>query len=74
METGLKKKKQTPKVINILKEHTQAFGLLVGKTTSLRAVHSYPLTLVPLALAFPDGDLRQGSKAASNPRIKSNAL
>ena len=40
LETGLKKKKKTPKVINVLKEDKQAFGLLVGKTTSLLEAHS----------------------------------
>ena len=34
IDTGLKKKKLTPKVINILKEDKQGFGLLVGKATS----------------------------------------
>ena len=64
LETRLKKKKQKPKVINVLKEDKQAFGLLVGKTTSPYEDHSYPLTSIPLALTSPDGDLRQGSKAA----------
>lgn len=47
--------------MNVLKEDRQALGLLVGKATS---PHSYPLTTVPLALATPERDLRQGSKAA----------
>ena len=64
LDTGLKKPKLTPKVITVLKEDKQAFGLLVGKSTSLQEAHSYPLTSVPLALASPDGDLRQGSKAS----------
>ena len=64
LETRLKKKKQTPKVINVLRENKQAFGLLVRKTLSLLEAHSYPLTLVLLALASPDGILRQGSEAA----------
>ena len=34
LETVLKKKKQMPKVINVLKKDKQAFGLLVRKTTS----------------------------------------
>ena len=64
LKTGLKKKKQASKVINVLKEDKQAFDLLVGKTESLLEARSYPLTSVSLALAFPDGDLRQGLKAA----------
>ena len=63
IDTGLKKTKTTPKVINVLKEDKQAFGILVGKSISLEEAHSYPLTSVPLALASPDGFLRQGSKA-----------
>ena len=35
LETGLKKKKQTPKIINVLKEDKQIFGLLVGSAASL---------------------------------------
>ena len=54
MDTGLKEKKQMPKVINILKEDKQAFGAPVGKTTSLLKAHSYPMTSVPVALASPD--------------------
>ena len=64
LETSLKKKKQKPKVINVLKEDKQAFGLLVGKTTSLLEDHSYPMTSIPLTLTSPNGDLRQGLKAA----------
>ena len=35
-----------------------------GRSTSFWCLHSYPLTTVPLALATPERDLRQGSKAA----------
>ena len=62
--TGLKKKKKTPKSIDILnKEHRQAFGLLVGKVRSREEALSHPLTSIPLALAFPDNTLRQSPKA-----------
>ena len=64
LDTGLKPEKKTAKVINVLKEDKQAFGLLVGKSTSLTEAHSYPLTSVPLALASPDGDLRQSAEAS----------
>ena len=64
IKTGMEKTKKDTKAINILKEDRQAFGLLVGKITSLEEVLSYPLTTVPLALATPERDLRQGSKAA----------
>ena len=64
IKTGMEKTKKDTKAINILKEDRQAFGLLVGKITSLEEALSYPLTTVPLALATPERDLRQGSKAA----------
>ena len=50
--------------MNIFKEDRQAFGMLVGKTTTPEEAHSHLLTIVPLALATPERDLRQGSKAA----------
>ena len=64
IKTGMERAKKIPKAISILKEDRQAFGSLVGKATSPRDAHSYPLTTVPLALASPDSDLRQGCKAA----------
>ena len=68
--------KQTPKVINVLKEEKEAFGLLVRKTTSLLEGHNYPLTSVLLTLASPDGDLRQVLEADLRNYLisKSNAL
>ena len=59
-----KKREKKPKGINVLQVGKQAFGLLLGKTVSLLEAHRYPLTSPPLALASPDGDLRQGLKAA----------
>ncbi|KAG1648069.1 hypothetical protein GQR58_030110 [Nymphon striatum] len=64
IKTGMERAKKVLKAISILKEDRQAFGALVGKATSPREAHSYPLTTVPLALASPDSDLRQGCKAA----------
>ena len=64
IKTGMERAKKIPKAISILKEDRQAFGSLVGKATSPRDAHSYPLTTVPLALASPDSDLRQCCKAA----------
>ena len=64
IKTGQEKSKKEPKAVNVLKEDRQAFGLLVGKATSPAEAHSYPLTTIPLALATPDRDLRQVSKAA----------
>ena len=64
IKTGQEKAKKDPKAVNVLKEDRQAFGLLAGKVTTSEEAHSYPLTTVPLALATPERDLRQGSKAA----------
>ena len=60
----MERAKKIPKAVSIPKEGRQAFGALVGKATSPRDAHSYPLTTVPLALASLDSDLRQGCKAA----------
>ena len=53
----MEKAKKDPKVVNILKEDRQAFGLLAGKATSPEEAHSYPLTTVPLALATPEREI-----------------
>ena len=63
IKTGLEKTKKEPKIVNILREDKQAFGALVGKSTSAEEAHSYPLTSIPLALASPERNLRQGTKA-----------
>ena len=63
IKTGLEKIKKDPKVVNILKEDRQVFGILVGKSTSPKEAHSYPLTTIPLALATPKGELRHSAKA-----------
>ena len=64
LKTGLEKPKKVPKIISSLKEDRQAFGAMTGRKMSPEELLSYPLTSVPLALASPDGDLRQGSKAS----------
>ena len=63
IKTGLQQPKKAARALNIVKEEKQAFGTLVGKATSAREAHSYPLTTVPLALSTEDQDLRQGSKS-----------
>ena len=64
IKTGQEKVKKESKAVNITKEDRQAFGVMVGMATSPEEVHSHPLTSVPLALATPERDLRQGSKSA----------
>ena len=49
LETGLKKNKQTTKVINALKEDKQAFGLFVGKTN---VIISLPILYVIINVIF----------------------
>ena len=63
LKTGMEKSHIVAKAVDILKEDRQAFGFLVGKSTSPQDAHSHPLTSVPLALATPQKDLIQGSKA-----------
>ena len=63
IKTGLQKPKKVEKAVNVLKEEKQAFGLLVGKSTTAEEAHSFPLTSVPLALASPEGTLRQSNKS-----------
>ena len=63
LNTGREKSHIVAKAVNILKEDRQAFGCLVGKSTSPQEAHSHPLTSVPLAMATPHRDLRQGFKA-----------
>ena len=64
LHTGIQKPKKTPKAVSILKEDRQAFGILVGKAASIEEAFAYPITTIPLSLATPGGELRQGDKAA----------
>lgn len=61
IRTGLGKQEKEPKVVSVLKEEKQTFGLLLGKSASSEQAHSHLLTT--LALETSDGDFRQGSKA-----------
>ena len=63
LDTGIKRRKQAARAIAVLKEDIQAFGLLVEKSLSLEETLQYPITSVPLSLAYPDGHLRQGNKS-----------
>ena len=59
----MKKLKKTPRAISVLKEDVQAFGLLVEKAVSLQEAFCYPITSIPLSLAYPEGTLRQENKS-----------
>ena len=63
IKTGLEKIKKDPKVVNIPKEDRQAFGILLGKSTSLKDARSYPLRAIPLASTTPKVELRHSAKA-----------
>ena len=56
--------KPSLKAVTILKEHCQAFGVIVPKSLSLSEAFQYPITSLPLSIANPDGELRQADKAS----------
>ena len=64
LQTGVKIKKKAPKAVEVLKEDCQAFGTIVAKSLSLKEAFRYPITSIPLSVAFPDGVLRQSEKAS----------
>ena len=64
IDTGVKKKKKPPRAISILKEDKQAFGLLCAKAVSLEEAFNFPITSIPLSLAYPVGSLRQSDKSS----------
>ncbi len=74
--TGMEKKKKVAKAISILKEDRQAFGLLIAKAVSIEEAFQFPITTLPLALATPEGQLRQSDKAVLRNYLvqESNAL
>ena len=57
-------KKSKNKIVSTLQEDCQAFGLIVDKSLSLGEAFQFPITTVPLSIAFPDGKLRQSEKAS----------
>ncbi len=64
LHTGITKKKPPIKAVSVLKKDCQAFGLILAKAISLEDAFCFPITSVPLALATPDGSLRQSDKAS----------
>ena len=63
LKTGRDKCKKVAKEVSILKEDTQAFGLIVEKPAKVEDAFSYPITLFPLIIATPDSGLFQTDKA-----------
>ena len=74
LKTGLEKKKKNNKVLDIIKEDRQAFGLMVGKVAKAAEALAYPITTVPLALAEPDMTLRQQQKHPLRKHIYESAI
>ena len=65
LDTGIKKKKKSnPPAMNVLKEDCQAFEVIASKSVNIENAFNYPITSVPLAIATPDGKLRQSDKAS----------
>ena len=65
LKTGIKsRKKSTNKIVSTLQEDCQAIGLIVDKSLSLEEAFSFPITTVPLSIAFPGGKLRQSGKTS----------
>ena len=73
IKTNIEKKRKTNKVISVLKEDKQAFGIIAGKPTNLQEAFSYPITSLPLSIAFPDSSLYQGDKAGFRNFIMKNS-
>ena len=63
IDTGVKKTKKQPRTISILKEDTQAFGVICAKAVSLEEASDFPITSIPFSLAYPEGSLRQSDKS-----------
>ena len=62
LNTGIVKAK-TNKVVDVMKEDRQAFGILVAKFVNIKEASKFPITSLPLAVANPDGSLRQGDNS-----------
>ena len=50
-------KKSKNKIVSTLQENYQAFRLIVNTSLSLPEAFSFPITTVPLSMAFPEGKL-----------------
>ena len=63
LKTGLAKEVKKPKSVSVLKEDRQAFGTMLSQSINLEEALRYPLTLVPLSIATPDGKAAPCKKA-----------
>ena len=62
LPTGLKKEKKVSKVMTVLKQDRQALGTMLSNSLVLYIAFKYPLTVVLLSIATPEGKLRQSPK------------
>ena len=59
---GIKSKRKPAKVISVIKEDRQTFGIILGNEIDLSEALKYPITSIPLSIENPDGTLRQSPK------------
>ena len=62
LDKELKKTKIVQKAVSVMKEDRQAFGVILGKEVNLEDAFRYPVTSVPLNLAFPHSTITQNPK------------
>ena len=55
----MKKTKKIRKAVSVMKEDSQAFGVILGEDVNLEEAFWYSVTSVPLGLIFPDSSLKQ---------------
>ena len=58
----MKKTKNIRKAYSVMKEDRQAVGVMLGEEVNLEDAFRYPITSVPLNLAFSGSTLRQNPK------------
>ena len=58
----MKKTKNIRKAVSVMKEDRQPVGVMLDEGVNLVDAFRYPVTSVPLNLAFPDSTLRQNPK------------
>ena len=59
-----KRKNHKKKIISVLKEAKQAFGVIAAKSVDLHEGFSYPITSLPLSIVSTDSSLYQSDKAS----------
>ena len=62
LDIGLKQTKKIRKIVLVMKEDRQVFGVMLGGEVNLEEAFRHRVTSVPLSLAFSDLTLRQNLK------------